>query len=86
MGNSFDGIPNENRIPKIYEYIHQNFQPFIIIDDHQIWIRNPKIIGDLNEMGLMLLQQGKKEDALKVIDFMRRNGAQPDPQLLTGVK
>ena len=37
-------------------------------------------------MGFILLQQGKKEHALKVIDFMRRNGAQPDPELLAGVK
>ena len=34
-----DGIPNAERMPRVYEYIEDNYAPFVKIDGIDIWIR-----------------------------------------------
>jgi len=38
--NAIDGFPNTERLQILSSYIHENFRPYITLNDHEIWKKN----------------------------------------------
>jgi hypothetical protein len=37
--NAIDGFPNEEKLPILMQYIHQNYEPYLNRDNSEIWVR-----------------------------------------------
>lgn len=69
--NNIDGVPNEIRSYRIYEYIYGHYKPFGYVDNYMIWVSNDVVLPYSDE--IILLSEIDQSFNLKNLPYIWAN-------------